>query len=125
MLKTIKAALLATLLCSGAALAHEGHDHGKGQHVMGTVESVAADQLKVKSKEGKTVDVHVDDKTKYVNGDAEGKLDDLKTGAKVVVHGEPMKNGTLHATEVRFGKPSKTAPGEMHKEGADHASHDK
>lgn len=98
--------LIFALMVSGVAIAHEGHDHGgdQDQHVKGTVESVADSQLKVKSTDGKRVSVHVDDNTKYENAGAPGKLADLKVGAKVVVHGERMKDGTLHAKEVRFGK---------------------
>lgn len=98
--------LIFALMVSGVAVAHEGHDHDgdQDQHVKGTVESIADSQLKVKSTEGKRVNVHVDDNTKYENAGAPGKLADLKIGAKVVVHGERMKDGTLHAKEVRFGK---------------------
>lgn len=102
--------LVFALMLSGVAAAHEGHEHngGEDQHLKGTVETITGNQLKVKSTDGKHVDVHVDDSTRYENAGAPGKLADLKAGAKVVVHGERMKDGTLHAKEVRFGKaPSK------------------
>lgn len=103
---TKKVLLIAILALARVAVGHEGHDHGADQdkHVKGTVESIAGSALKVKSTDGKKVDVHVDDNTQYENAGAPGKLSDLKVGAKVVVHGEPMKDGTLHAKEVRFGK---------------------
>ena len=66
--------------------------------------AINGSQLTVKSTDGKSVEVHVDESTKYESGGAPAKLTDLKVGAKVVVHGERMKDGTLHATQVRFGK---------------------
>lgn len=98
--------LIFAMMISGIALAHEGHDHAgeQDQHVKGTVESVGDTQFKVKSTDGKRVDVHVDDRTRFENSGAPGKLADLKVGAKVVVHGARMKDGMLHAKEVRFGK---------------------
>ena len=111
--------LIVALIWSCGAAAHEGHDHGgaEGKHVMGSVESIAGDHLKVKATDGNTVNVHVDDSTKYENSGGPGKLADLKVGAKVVVHGEPMKDGTLHAASIRFGKAGATsAPEHDHSE---------
>lgn len=59
--------------------------HGKG-HVMGTVAAVDATHLEIKTKEGKTVTVTLNDKTKYKKGDAEGASADVKPGMKVSVH---------------------------------------
>lgn len=119
---------IAVLTASAVALAHEGEDHGGGadKHLMGTVDSVAGRMLTVKATDGKTVAVHVDDHTQYDKGGAPGKAADVKPGAKVVVHGETMKDGTLHATKIRLGKsaaspaPSKDAPSKK-----DHADHPK
>lgn len=109
-MRTVKRVILvvfALLVMSGGAVAHEGHDHAdnQDQHLKGKVEAIDGSHLRVKSTDGKPVDVHVDDSTKYESGGAPAKLNDLKVGAKVVVHGERMKDGTLHATQVRFGKP--------------------
>lgn len=104
--------VIAALAISGAASAHEGHDHGasKDESVKGTLKSVDGNKLVVKPTDGKALNVHVDDHTKYENGDAEGALADLKPGIRVVVHGEPMKDGTLHANKVRFATGGKSAP---------------
>lgn len=59
--------------------------HGKG-HVMGTVASVDATHIEVKTKDGKTVKVTLTDKTKYKKGDAEAASGDVKPGMKVSVH---------------------------------------
>lgn len=114
-------ALVGVLLLSGAALAHEGHDHGGDKPLKGTVKSIADGKLSVTDVGGKAVNVHVDDRTEYDNGGVAGKAADVKVGSKVVVHGEAMKDGTIHAKKVRFGKsraqtapPARTAP----KEGA-------
>lgn len=109
-LKSIpKAVTIIALLATPAlALAHQGEDHGaatgEAAPLMGTVESFADDKLMVKGNDGKVVSVHVDDRTIYENGGAAGKAGELKAGARVVVHGEKMTDGTLHAAKVRFGK---------------------
>lgn len=59
--------------------------HGKG-HVMGTVASVDATHIEVKTKEGKTVKVTLNDQTKYKKGDADAASTDVKPGMKVSVH---------------------------------------
>ena len=107
MLKRLKnVVMLAALLAPGLAFAHQGEDHGAGkaESLKGTVESFADSKLTVKAADGKIVNVHVDDRTVYENAGVLGKSEDLNVGAKVVVQGEPMNDGTLHATKVRFGK---------------------
>jgi hypothetical protein len=73
-------AMLAVLAAPAALLAH-----GKG-HVMGTVTSVDATHIDVKTKDGKTVKVKLTDKTKYMKGDADATSGDVKPGMKVSVH---------------------------------------
>ena len=109
----MRSVTLAATLLAHAALAHGGEDHGGGaeKHVKGTVDSFAESKLVVKGTDGKLVNVHVDDKTVFENAGVAGKAEDLKVGAKVVVMGEPMKDGTLHATKVRFGKTEKKVAG--------------
>lgn len=110
MRNTLRLVVVAVLMMGGAASAHEGHDHGADaaqQHIMGTVESVAPEKLVVKDTGGKSIDVHIDHDTRYENGDEPGKAADLKKGSRVVIHGQPMKDGTVHAKTVRYGKPAK------------------
>jgi hypothetical protein len=104
-------ALGAGLLVCTAAFAHEGHEHGSDdeKRVKGTVTSFEGSDLKIKGTDGKLVNVHVDERTEYENSGAKAKAEDLKVGARVVVHGEKMNDGTLHATKVRFGKVTKKA----------------
>ena len=101
-------AVLSLLAMPTIALAHKGEDHGastgEAASLKGTVEAFADGKLTVKGGDGKVIDVHVDDRTLYENAGAPGKSEDLKVGARVVVHGESMADGRLHAKKVRFGK---------------------
>ena len=112
-LKSLSNALtVITLLAAPTmALAHEGEDHGTGTAeaapLKGTVDSFADGKLVVRASDGKVTNVHVDDSTVFENGGAAAKAEDLKAGTRVVVHGEAMDDGTLHAKKVRFGKTAK------------------
>lgn len=120
--------VVGALMLSGSARGHGGEDHGAGDmHVMGTVDSTAGSEFTVKGSEGKPVNVHVDDSTKYEKGDEPGAAGDIKVGIRVAVQGEMMKDGTLHATKVRYVK-IKSAPAKPAKAptgGTEHAEHPK
>ena len=97
--------LLLPLTLGLTAFAHEDHDHGaEAQSTKGTVESFADGKLVLKATDGKKIDVMVDEKTAYENAGAKGSAADLKAGLKVVVQGAPMKDGTIHATNLQYGK---------------------
>jgi hypothetical protein len=87
-----------TLLTSGLALAHDGHKHGP-EHLMGTVTAVSADQIEIKTKEGKAVTVPLTKETKYFKGDQQAAQADVKAGARVIVH----LGDKGAAKEVRLG----------------------
>lgn len=98
--------------------------HGDKVHVRGTVEKIAADSVRVKTPEGKTVEVKLAASTIYVlhatkmlddeeggvrikkGQDQPAKLGDLAVGDLVVIHATP-KGNALEADEVRFSRPPK------------------
>jgi len=59
--------------------------HGHG-HVQGTVNSIDAAKIDVKTENGKSRQVKLTGKTKYVRGEAAAKIADIKPGERVVVH---------------------------------------
>ena len=75
------AAALTLLLGAGAAWAHDGHTHT----VMGTVTSVQPQRLEVKTTDGKTVAIVLNDKTTVARGVEKLTPADLAAGQRVVV----------------------------------------
>src|SRR5688572_31410969 len=73
--------LVALLVLPVAALAHEGHAH----KYMGTVTTVSATHLEVKTTDGKTVRVVLNAKTAVARGKQKADLAALKAGERVVV----------------------------------------
>jgi hypothetical protein len=97
--RVILAAALAALLAVPMSVrAHEGHAH----KVMGTVTVRQDNQLEVKTKDGKTVTITLNEKTSFVRGKEKVGLDALKPGERVVVD---VGNGKapLTAREVKLG----------------------
>jgi len=91
--------LLGGLLAASVALAHGG-----GEHLMGTVKAINASTITLETKDKKVVTVHYDDQTVFEKSGGKATPQDLKVGARAVVHA--MKHGELlHATLVKFGKP--------------------
>lgn len=103
--------LLVGLSAAPAASGHEGHEHGaEEESLKGTVESVGGDKLTVHTADGKSVSVHVDARTRFENDGHGGNISELSPGMRVVVNGQPMNDGTVHAAVVRYvakGSPSK------------------
>ena len=98
--------ILATLAVTGSAPAHDGHDHGKTQKLMGTVKAVhaAMNHVEITTAKG-TSGFYVDAKTKYVRGSAKLGLGDLKPGTRVVVSATGAGE-KITAVEVRLaGRP--------------------
>ena len=75
------AAALATLLAMPVTLVAHGHGH-----VQGTVNSIDAAKIDVRTADGKSRHVRLTAKTKYVRGDAAARIADVKPGERVVVH---------------------------------------
>ena len=78
--------------------AHEGMEH-----INGTIASLGNNVLTVKDTKGKTVEIHVDAKTEYVQGKAPVKFADLKVGDRVAVHAMEVK-GAMVAHEVNLAE---------------------
>ena len=100
---------LAALALPGRLLAHGGHEH----KVMGTVVQVHADvdkvsHVEVKTKEGKTVVLTCDEKTKFLKGKAVASLKDVQVGSRVVA--TVTEDGKMtRASEVLVGEGAPTA----------------
>jgi hypothetical protein len=105
-LRLIALAILFVLV-TGSALAH-----GSKVHVRGTVETVSADALVVKTPDGKSVEVIFSAATIFLsrsnNEDKPAKAGDLAAGDLVVIHATP-KDNTLEAEEIKFSVPAAAA----------------
>ena len=75
--------------------------HGGGLHIMGTVADMDAQHVVVKTKDGKTQSVQVNDQTTYRKGKTTAASADLKVGDRVVVH-TTGKDDPLTAGEIPF-----------------------
>lgn len=79
--------------------------HGDKKHVLGTIEKINPGSIKVKTRDGKSVEVKLVSSTVYVSRvaatDKPATLSDLAVGANVVIHATP-KGDELEADEVRF-----------------------
>ena len=93
----------AAMLLFVPARAHDG-----GNHVKGTVTSITADTITLKSTEGASMSVHYDPTTKFEKSKAAATVKDLMVGDRVVIDFEEMY-GTHHATWVRFGAQPKAS----------------
>jgi hypothetical protein len=97
-------ALAAALAVPAYARAHEGHAH----KVMGTITMRHDNHLEVKTKDGKTVTITLNEKTSILRGKEKSDLDALKPGERVVVD---VGNGKapMTAREVKIGMVAETA----------------
>ena len=98
----IGAALVAVLAIPTFARAHEGHAH----KIMGTVSMRHDNHLEVKTTDGKTETITLNEKTKIVRGKAKVKADDIHSDERIVVTAMETKGkdgkSTMIATEVRL-----------------------
>ena len=89
------------------ALAHEGHDH----KVLGTVTMAAADHVMLKDKDNKDVTVYLTRDTKVLKDKKPMKVEDIKTGLRVVITATTVKeNGVekMVAKQVELGAAQST-----------------
>jgi len=99
LIRTGTLSLVMVLFFHTAVLAHEGKPH-----VMGTVTSLDAQHVEVKTKKGQTVSIRLNSETKYRKGKAKATGTDLQVGDRVVI--EATGEGeTLTADEIRFASP--------------------
>jgi Domain of unknown function (DUF5666) len=84
--------------------------HGGGLHLMGTVKSVEASSITIKTTQKKDVTVSVDEQTKFEKSGAPATIKDVTAGERVVVHtAKPDRPGALKAVMVKFGAPQAPA----------------
>jgi hypothetical protein len=84
------------------ALAHEGHDH----KVLGTVTMAAADHAMLKDKDNKDVTVYLTRETKVLKDKKPMKVEDIKTGLRVVITATTVKENSVEkmvAKQVELG----------------------
>jgi hypothetical protein len=92
-------ALAVTMIVPVAARAHEGHTH----KVMGTVAQRHDNQLEVKTTDGKTVTIVVNEKTVVLRGKTKLDLSAVKAGERVVVNIGDGK-APVTAREIKLGE---------------------
>jgi hypothetical protein len=103
--------LVAGLVGSGLALAHEGHVH----KLMGTVSAFHADSktIEVRTLEGRVETVSIGDTTRITRGSASkavpASTDNLKAGLRIVVNYQEVA-GLKNATEVRLSTRTAAKP---------------
>lgn len=73
--------LAATIVTTGTALAHPGHE----QKVMGTVTMTGADHVMLKTTDGKDATVGINKNTKFVRAKKAMKPSDMVVGMRVVI----------------------------------------
>ena len=106
-MKNVSRALIAVPLAvfSGVAVAHGG-----GVHAMGTVKSVSAELIVVDTAHGDKT-FAVTRATEVLKGNAAAKLDQVRPGDRVVVHGD-LAGDRLEAEQVRFSDSQPRRPGQ-------------
>jgi hypothetical protein len=92
-----------SLAASQLATAHEGL-----QHLKGTVQERSAQQLQVRTTEGRIASVGLDAQTRYERQGKTASASDLKPGARVVIEAEDV-GGRLLARLVRIGVTASAA----------------
>ena len=92
--------------------------HGNEKHAMGTVTSISDNSITVETTSKKTVTVSLSAATRFQKSGSPAALKDLKVGDKVVIHATGPQ-GTLVATEVKFGTMTKNNMSGM--KGMDHS----
>jgi len=111
----IAVVLVSAFLIAASSWAIEGD-----QRIVGTVESRAGQQLKVRTPEGRVIAIGLRKGTQYRKGSGGAALSDVEVGARVVV--EAQRTGSRWvARSVRIEGPSGAASGEPAP--ADHAGH--
>jgi hypothetical protein len=97
-MKRLCLALLFAFILAGPASAHEGHD----DRVLGTVAAVEPQSIAIKTQEGKTVRIALDDRTAVYRGDQKVDRTDIIVGERAAVS-VGAKRSTHVATQIRLG----------------------
>jgi hypothetical protein len=91
-------AVVMSLACAVALLAHGG-----AEHVMGLVKAIGGDSVTVETAKHEMVIVLLTPKTEVLRSNVKSDLKLLKVGDRVVIHATKNKVGKLEASEVEFG----------------------
>ncbi len=78
----------------------QGRGEGRRPGVGGTITAISGDSLTLKTMDGRTVTVKLNDQTRYRKDRQEAKRSDFKVGDMVMVRGEPAGDGTITAIGV-------------------------
>jgi hypothetical protein len=97
------AVLAVALAVPAAVLAHEGHAH----KVMGTVSAIQQNQVELKTPDGKTVTVVLNEKTTFARGKQKVDRTAVKVGERMVA--EVASEKAMIATAVTLAAPRATA----------------
>lgn len=84
--------------------AHPGHTH----KVLGTVTMAAADHVMLKDRDGKDVTVHITKDTKVLRDRKPARIDEIKSGMRVVVSAVTEKEKDVEkliARTIELGTP--------------------
>jgi urease accessory protein UreE len=93
--------LMAAVAFAGVAWAHEGHAH----KVMGTVTARHDNRVELKTQDGKTVTVMLNEKTTFARGKQKVSGDVVKMGERVVVEVVGEKDMTAKAVTLAAATP--------------------
>lgn len=100
-MKKLIVSLCALFLITPMLLAHAGHKH---KTIMGTIQSIDATHIDLKTRFGKKVTVPLAKDTMFMRGEAMAKASEAKPGTRVViVLGEDDKT----AAHVKLGTAKK------------------
>jgi hypothetical protein len=91
-------AVVVSLACAAAMLAHGGMEH-----VMGSVKAIGAGSVTVETVKHEMVVVLLTPKTEALRSNVKADVKLLKVGDRVVIHAAKNKDGKLEAGEVEFG----------------------
>jgi hypothetical protein len=101
-MKRLSIALLFAVVLTGPALAHEGHV----DRVLGTVAAIDDQSVAIRTKDGKTVRIALDDQTAVFRGDEKVARTDIAVGDRAVVS-VGSKSSKHVATQIRLGVKNK------------------
>lgn len=79
----------------------EGRDFRNAHGIAGEIMSIADNNLTIKDRDNRENSVSVSENTLIKRGRDDIKINDLKTGDKIVVMGKPGDNGTINADLIR------------------------
>jgi hypothetical protein len=112
--KVIASTLVALLLVSSPAFAHDTKSH-KGPMVEGKLTLLQNDRAEIQTEKGKTLVIFVAE-TKFETGmdGKAGTRSDLKVGQNIMISGHKLESGEFAATEIMIHDAHAGEPEEHH-----------